>query len=92
MFEKISKIKSYSSENKIIFIIEIPTVSSQMYNFYHLYPMPVIKNNSYQLIIPKSKYLMINERNYFFSNENSFEIISEEFICHCKIIGKITYI
>jgi len=88
MFEKISRIKSYSSENKIIFIIEIPTVESQMYNFYHLYPMPVMKDNSYQLIIPKSKYLMINEQNHFFSNENCFEIIPEEFICHEAITVK----
>lgn len=82
LFEKIMEIKSYSKGNQIIFIIEIPIVEKESYNYFHLYTLPVFQNESFQLIIPQSKYLIMNEQNYFFFDTPCKEIIPEEFICH----------
>lgn len=81
LFEKIMKIKSYTKENKIVFIIEIPIVEKENYNYYHLYPLPINKNNSFNLIIPNNRYLIINEQNHYFSENPCTEIIPEELIC-----------
>lgn len=83
LFEKIMEIKSYSKPKQFVFIIEIPIVEKESYNYYHLYPLPVPKNNSFFMIIPYTKYLLINEHNYISFNEKTCkEIIPEEFICH----------
>lgn len=90
LFEKIMEIKSYSKGNQITFIIEIPIVEKDNYNYFHLYTLPVFQNNSFHLIIPRSKYLIMNEQNYFFSDTPCEQIIPEEFICHETNPYKIT--
>lgn len=82
IFEKIIEIKSYSKENQIIFIIEIPIVEKQNYDYFHLYSLPAFQNKSFHLIVPHSKYLIMNEQNYLFFDTPCKEIIPEEFICH----------
>lgn len=82
LFEKTLIIKSYSKENKIIFILEIPIVETEGYNYYHLYALPVIQNNSFSFILPQSKYLTLNEQNYMLFDEKCLQVGSEEYICH----------
>lgn len=82
LFEKILEIKSYGKNNQTVFIIKVPIVEESKYNYYHLYALPVNKNNSFKLIIPNGKYLIINEQNHYFSDTPCTEIIPEEFICH----------
>lgn len=89
-FEKIIQIKSYSKGNQITFIIEIPIVENKRYNYYHLYPLPILKNNSFQIIIPRTKYLILNEQNHIFFNTKCQEVIPEEYICHERDPMKIT--
>lgn len=81
LFEKIMEIKSYNKNNQIVFIIEIPIVENEYYNYYHLYPLPTPTANSFKVIIPPSQYLLSNEQNYAFLNTKCQEITNEEFIC-----------
>lgn len=81
-FEKIMEIKSYSKGNQITFIIEIPIVQPQNYNYYHLYPLPTPFNeNTFKIIIPNSKFLLTNEQYYAFFDTQCEEIIPEEYLC-----------
>lgn len=82
LFEKTMEIKSYSKQNQIIFIIEIPIVEVENYNYYHLYSLPTPSIESFKIIIPQSKYLLLNEQSYMFFDTKCQEITSEEFICH----------
>lgn len=82
LFEKTTTIKSYSKKNEIIFILEIPIVESEGYDFYHLYALPVIQNNAFSFILPQSKYLTLNEQSYMLFNEECLQVGSEEYICH----------
>lgn len=82
LFEKIVEIQSYSKDNKIIFIIKIPIVEINGYNYYHLYPLPMIKQETMQMIIPKSKHLILNEHKYTFFNYQCKKVTFEEFLCH----------
>lgn len=81
LYEKILSIKAYSEDNKITFILEIPIVENEDYVYYRLYPLPVFKNKNFNIIIPSSKYAIVNENKFALSNEKCKEITTEEFIC-----------
>lgn len=81
LIEKIMEIKSYSKRNKIMFIIEIPVVEQETYNYYHLFPLPVWRNNKFNFIIPQSKFLIINGKNYMLLNSQCKELYKNQFIC-----------
>lgn len=80
-FERIIEIKCYTKENKIFFIIEIPIVEPDDYILYHLYPIPVSSNNIFQIIIPRNRYLILNEHSYSLFNDRCQETSTESFIC-----------
>lgn len=81
LYEKIINIKAYSENNKITFILEIPIVQTESYVYYHLYPLPIMKNNNFNMIMPSSKYVIVNENKFALFNEKCKEIITHEFIC-----------
>lgn len=81
LFEKIIEIKSYSKGNQIVFILEIPVVESDNYNYYHLYSLPTPFSKSFKAIVPPSKYLLLNEHSYAFTDARCQEVIFEEFLC-----------
>lgn len=72
--DKVIQIKSYSKDNKIIFILEVPTVEIESYNYYHLYSFQIKHGNNFKTIIPQSKYLIQNERKYALFNEHCKEM------------------
>lgn len=82
LFEKTANVKGYIRGNEIIFIIEIPIVEIKKYNYFHLFAFPIKVRNHYQVIVPKNKFLSLNELKYGFSNEKCNEIASSQFICH----------
>lgn len=81
-FEKILEIKSYIKENQVVFIIDVPIVEKENYAYYHLYGLPTPSNSDFKMIIPRSKYLILNERKYAFSENKCKEVNQEEFICY----------
>lgn len=81
LFEKILNIRCFSKGNQIIFIIEIPLVEINQYNYYHLYALPVPDRENFRLIIPKSPYLILNEQNYVFMDSNCQEVERQNYIC-----------
>ncbi|CAH1183874.1 unnamed protein product [Phaedon cochleariae] len=82
IFEKIINIKAYQTNTKIVFILEVPIVEPEYYNYYHLYSFPVhAEQDSYQIIIPETEFLYLNEHHYIFSNEPCQEVIPGEAMC-----------
>ncbi|XP_045541779.1 uncharacterized protein LOC123723246, partial [Papilio machaon] len=51
-------VKTYIKENEIIYLLEIPLVTKDIYNYYRLYPLPVISHNHTFVILPKFPYLI----------------------------------
>lgn len=89
LFEKVIEIKSYSKGNQIIFILQIPIVQLESYNYYHLYSLPIPISDSFKTIIPHSKYLLLNEQTYSFSDVKCQKVMSEEYLCQENNIVKI---
>ncbi|XP_069357806.1 uncharacterized protein [Maniola hyperantus] len=86
---KISKVSSYYMKNKLIFVLQIPLVSSTQYRLYHNIPLPTPhipgKPESFSLVIPSSKYIaMTIDKNHYFDLDdlnNCLIINYEHYIC-----------
>lgn len=80
--ENVINIKAYSVDFTIVFILEIPLVDPKPYQYFQLYSLPIKVNNSYQIILPKSKYVAINEQNYVLIQEACRFINNNEYLCN----------
>lgn len=78
----ISEMISYFNDNKIIFLLKIPLVSTQEFNFYHSLPLPVAHDASasktYVTIIPSGSYIGITKDKGHYCKINN--------VVNCKII------
>lgn len=88
-YEKILNIKSYSTLESIVFVIEVPIVENQNYNYYHLYPLPTPDQEHFKVIIPENNYLLLNEHNFMYFEEKCKEINTGDFLCQGKEISVI---
>ncbi|XP_056648012.1 uncharacterized protein LOC130452663 [Diorhabda sublineata] len=82
LYEKVTEIKCYTKGYKIVFILEIPIVESEMYNYFHIYSLPVPTQNSFKVILHQAKFLILNDLSYMFFDENCQEVSSEQYICN----------
>lgn len=84
----ISDIVCYYHDNKLIIILKIPLVLSQVYNLFHNIPLPISLDNktpdTYVLIAPNKQFLAITVDRLFYSQ---FDSVSE-----CKIIKNQCYV
>lgn len=81
LIEKLIEVKSYSKGNEIVFILEVPIVETDYYDYYRLYPLPTPSRNKFKTIIPHSNYLMSNDQRYAYSDTNCLEVKPETFLC-----------
>ena len=81
LFEKSMNIKSYSQNNKITFILEIPIVEMEEYDYYHLYSLPVIQNDTFFFVLPQSKFLALNDKKFIALENKCLQVSPEEFLC-----------
>lgn len=89
-YYSIISIKGYIHENKVVFILEIPLVESKVYNYYQLYSLPMLQQQIYKVIIPKTKYLTLSENQYGLSNDICKEVSQMNFLCEDQILHQLT--
>lgn len=80
-FEGVLEIKSYNKNNQIIFIIEVPLVEPITYNYYHIYPLPTPRIQTFKMIIPHSKYLLLHDTTYLRFEQPCKEVGKESYLC-----------
>jgi Baculovirus F protein len=89
LFEKIIKIHSYLSGDKITYILEIPITNPTSFKLYNLHPIPVFSNGHFKTILPKSKYLLRNELYFSFVDDDCVEMTPHKYICFQTDLQKI---
>lgn len=92
-FEAVLDVKSYSKNREIVFIIEVPLVEKENYNFVQLFPLPTPTDNYFKMIIPNFQFVIINEHNFGYSNIPCRKIFDNEYLCkhiHTEILYKNT--
>jgi hypothetical protein len=89
VIEEIVNIKSYISGETVVFLLDVPLIDRQDYALYHLFPIPTFQNNSFYTMLPKSKYLLINDQNYAQLNAPCKEITTENYLCDIDNLNNV---
>lgn len=84
IIERLASIKSYQKDCELTFLITVPVTNNKYYEYFRLLPIPVNVNSSMQIIVPKNKFLIIDEQNYHLNNEACLEI-SNNYFCTNQI-------
>lgn len=85
MLINVSEIASFYSDNKIVFVLKVPLVTSKEFSLYNCIPFPVlITNQTYSTIIPSTKFVGITrDKSFYCKLEN---------LSNCKVIYNLYYI
>ncbi|XP_063824256.1 uncharacterized protein LOC135073933 [Ostrinia nubilalis] len=60
--EQTIELKAYFKERQITFIMSIPLVTPDIYNYYRVIPLPILnKNNITTILAPKSPFILVQE-------------------------------
>lgn len=89
LYEKIITVKSYSKRNIIVFILELPIIDKNVYNYYHMYSLPVFNQNKFEIIIPNNKYVIINNEYYATFNQPCKIIQNQEYLCEISNLNQL---
>lgn len=81
-YENIISIESYFSKNKLVFLLKVPLVSDQLFEYFHFYSIPILINDKhFSTIIPTNKYLLLAEPLHAYSKEICKKMKPRNFIC-----------
>lgn len=80
--EQIIEIKSYVKESTIVFILELPLVKLDVFQYYQLYPVPIPENPfEFYINFPHTPYLALNEEKYSYLNQHCKNLQKQEYLC-----------
>lgn len=82
LYEKIITIKSFTLNNRITFLIQIPIAYPNNFNYFHLYSLPTYKENLFKAILPKNKFLLENELHFSYLSDECQEILDQQYFCY----------
>ena len=80
-FEKIITIKSYIKNYDIVYILELPLVEANTYQYFKLFPVPIPNNHTFYVIIPYKPYLTISDKKYAYEDQKCIEVQPENYLC-----------
>jgi len=89
ILEKLIEVKSFVKDFKITFIFEFPLVDKDIFQYYHLFALPIPNNQSFLVNLPYKQYLSLSDTKYFYHDEKCLEVQADQFLCqetHVKTI------
>lgn len=83
-YEEISQVTAYTQHVTIVFVIKIPLTNPKIFTYYENYPLPIPYYNQFQILIPKSKYLLVNDHSHIESNSPCTKINNNQYLCELR--------
>lgn len=82
--EQCIQLKAYVKQNQIKFIMHIPLIRDDPYNYFILYPIPVFNrlNNLTTLILPQNPYLLVKGSDIKPLSQSCKSIDEELYLCY----------
>lgn len=74
-------LKSYINNNKLVFVLEVPLIDNETYNYYKVIPIPIFHSPNTFTIIPKYPYMMVNRLKYIPVVSPCVEIENDKVLC-----------
>lgn len=90
LYEKLIKVESFILNNKITFLIRIPITHQSYFDYYHLYSIPIYKQEQFKAIVPKNKFLIKNKLHFAYRSTECQEIQENRYICDKMDLAEIT--
>lgn len=81
LIEKLATVNCFIFNNKITYLIHIPIVYPQSFEYFHLYSIPVMSKHQFKTIISNQKYLLKNELYYAYERNSCKKIKPQYYIC-----------
>jgi len=81
LIEKLVKIKGYQKNTNLTFIIELPLVELDVYQYFSVHPVPVPNGQEFIVNIPHKPYLALNDQRYVYLEEKCEEMIDNNYLC-----------
>lgn len=72
--------KASVTKDHLIIKINIPLVNREFFKLYHIIPVPFIKDNKLQSIVPSTKYLALNLK------QDHFYVLTDKLKDQCKVL------
>lgn len=69
LIEKLIEIECYILNNKITYLLRLPIMYPEIFNYYHLYPIPVYSQSQFKAIIPNNKFLLKSKLYFTFESD-----------------------
>lgn len=80
-FEKIIIIKSFLKDTNIVFMLELPLVETETYQYFNLFPLPIPHNQSFLVNIPYKPYLALSNKKYAYMDQECLEMQPQNYLC-----------
>lgn len=81
LIEKIINIECYLLNNKITYLLHVPIMYPNNFDYYHLFSIPIPSQSQFKAIMPNNKYLLKSELYYAFESDACTKIKPRNYIC-----------
>lgn len=81
IFEKFIKLECFILNNKITYLLHFPITYPELFNYLHLYSIPVLRKGQFKVIVPRNKFLLKNKLHYAYRGQECQEVNKQSFIC-----------
>lgn len=89
LFENLIDVDCFILNNKITFLIKIPIVQSNNFDYFHLYSLPILHQGRFKAVIPQDKYLMNNQLHYAHRGNTCKKIQPESYLCDQETLKEV---
>lgn len=89
LYEKLINIESFVLNNKITYLLHIPIMHPNPFDYFHMYSVPIYYQSLFKVVLPRNKYLLKNQLHYAYYNQECQEILPESYICEKENLNEI---
>lgn len=89
LYEKVTTLDAYVYNNKITYIMHIPIMKPDNFDYFHLYSVPVYHQSLFKVVLPRNKFLLKNQLHYAYYGEECTETMPHSFTCANKDFEEI---
>lgn len=88
LYEKLIKIDCFILDNKINFLLRIPVSYPKLFDYFHLYSIPVIYKSWFKAVLTQNNYLIKNELQHAYYGEPCAKVTTNLHLCKQEKLQK----
>lgn len=89
LYENLINLESFVLNNKITYLLHIPIMQPQTFDYFHIYSVPIYYQSLFKVVLPRNKFVLKNQLHYAYYNQECQEIFPDSFICEKQTTEEI---